>query len=168
MNEQRAGDRCYAAALRLLQYRWNSAAELRRKLRTKKYEPAEIEQALERLLAEGWIDDARFATALVRTLKLRRLGPGRLAGQLAAAGVERGVAERAISENRDASREREDLLALCRKKMTMIARRYGQPYLWSAEGRKKLTGYLLRQGYDAGLVRAVVDEQLGGPSEVDS
>jgi regulatory protein len=60
-------ERCYAAALRILNYRFNSEAELRKKLRTKKFEPEDVDATIERLRREKWLDDIRFASAFVRT-----------------------------------------------------------------------------------------------------
>ena len=50
---------CYTAALRILRYRFNSEAELRRKLRAKKFESEDIDLAIARLHGEKWLDDAR-------------------------------------------------------------------------------------------------------------
>ncbi len=53
--------RAYLAAVRLLGLRPRSREEIERALRTKQYEEAVIEAAIERLVAEGLIDDAEFA-----------------------------------------------------------------------------------------------------------
>jgi regulatory protein len=151
-------ERCYAAALRILQIRWNSAVELRRKLGAKGFDSATIQEALTRLTGGGWIDDARFAASYVRAKTLRRKGRIRIAGGLAAAGVNRETAARALADNADPDRDREDLIALCRKKMAMLTARHGAGYVSTDAGRKKLAAYLLRQGYDAALVWSVLRE----------
>lgn len=136
-------DRCYLAALRTLGYRFNSEAELRRKLQRKKFEKATIDATLARLREEKWLDDERFAAAFVRTRGLKRIGARRIVYELRAAGVDDDVAKQAVAENVDPEREREQLRAL-------IARRAA--LLGTAEGRNKLAAYLLKQGYDAPLV----------------
>jgi regulatory protein len=151
-------ERCYLAALRILNYRFNSAAELRRKLRSKKFDDATIAETLARLTQEKWLDDARFAGALVRSRQNRKLGPRRIARELHAAGVDREAARQAMQENADPEREREDLKALYEKKLRMMVRRHGQEYAASPEGRKKLAVYLLNQGYDAALVQSILKE----------
>jgi regulatory protein len=146
----------YVAALRILQHRWNSIAELRRKLARKEFTGDEIDGAIEKLTSEGWLDDERFAGALVRTKTRRRVGPMRIRQELQAAGVGRETAARAIAENVDRETELEQLRALCEKRNRILVRRLGDDFLTTDEGRNKLVGYLLKQGYDAALVLSVV------------
>jgi regulatory protein len=149
---------CYQSALRILRYRFNSVAELRTKLRAKRFEAAEIDEALARLTEEGWIDDERFAGAFVRTRQMKKIGSRRIERELQAAGVDRETAQKVIRENSDPDREREDLTAAYAKRRRLLVRRHGAEYLESDEGRKKLTAFLLKQGYDAALIRSVVKE----------
>lgn len=147
---------CYLAAVRILNYRFNSEAELRRKLRSKKFEAAEIDSVIERLCAEKWLDDGRFAGAFARTRANRKIGRLRILRELQAAGVEAGEAARAVEENVDPEREREDLIKLRDKRMRVLARRHGDEYVRSSEGRKKIAAHLVAQGYDAALVWDIV------------
>ena len=146
----------YVAALRILNYRFNSEAELRRKLRAKKFEKGEIDAAIARLHREKWLDDQRFAGAFVRTRANKRVGRLRIRRELQAAGVTDAAAEQAIAENVDGEREAEGLRDLCARRMRMLARRHGDEYLHSAEAHAKLTAYLIAHGYDSALVREVV------------
>ena len=148
----------YTAALRILNFRWNGTAELRRKLLAKDFDRDEIDAALTRLAAEGWLDDERYAGAFVRTRARRNIGTGRIRRELHAAGVADDVASRALAENADEEREREQLRALADKRRRLLVRRHGEAWLATPEGRNKLIGYLLKQGYDAALVRAVTKE----------
>lgn len=136
-------DRCYLAALRTLGYRFNSEAELRRKLQRKKFEKPVIDATLARLREEKWLDDERFAAAFVRTRGLKRIGARRIVYELRAAGVDDNIAKQAVAENVDPDREREQLRALIARRAALL----GTP-----EGRNKLAAYLLKQGYDAPLV----------------
>src|SRR5438477_233049 len=94
-------DRCYTAALRILNYRFNSEHELRRKLAAKDFEQATIDATITRLRDEKWLDDERFAAAFVRTRMRKRIGRLRIRRELMAAGVDDGVAAAALRENRD-------------------------------------------------------------------
>ena len=147
---------CYTAALRILKYRFNSEVELRRKLRSKRYESGEIDATMERLRTERWLDDDRFAGAFVRTRSNRRVGKLRIRRELQAAGVSNDSANQAIAENVDPERERASLAALCAKRMRMLVRKHGREYVTTDEGRANLVGYLVAQGYDFALVREVV------------
>lgn len=153
-------ERCYVAAMRILQYRFNSEAELRRKLQRKQFTAELIDPTIERLRHELWIDDARFAGSFVRTRQLKRIGPRRIARELGAAGVDEDTARHAVRQHADPERERADLESLCRKRHLVLVRRKGAEYAASGEGRNKLTVYLLNQGYDGALVREVVTQVL--------
>lgn len=147
---------CYTAAMRILRYRFNSEAELRRKLRAKKFEQEEIDLAIARLHREKWLDDARFAGAFVRTRANKRVGRLRIRRELQAAGVNSDEAETALRENVDAEREGEALRELCARRARVLTRRHGEEYLGTEEGRTKLAAYLAGQGYDSALVWEVV------------
>lgn len=151
-------DDAYIAALRILHYRFNSEAELRRKLRAKKFEKDAIDAAVVRLHKEKWLDDERFAGAFVRTRANKRVGSKRIRRELQAAGVSDDAAEAAVAENVDPEREKESLHTLLQRRVRMLVRRHGEEYLTTSEGRNKLAGYLLNQGYDAGLVYEALKE----------
>jgi SOS response regulatory protein OraA/RecX len=106
-----AQDPCYIAALRILNYRFNSEGELRRKLRSKKFEKEQIDTAIARLHQEKWLDDERFAGAFVRTRANKRVGKRRILRELHAAGVDQASAEQAVAANVDPEREQEALLS---------------------------------------------------------
>ena len=131
-------ERAYIAALRILGYRFNSEVELRRKLQRKKFEKSIIDATIARLREEKWLDDERFAGAFTRTRSRKRIGAKRIVLELRAAGVDDDVAQRAVKENIDPEKEREQIRAI-------VARRAG----WE---RNKLGAYLLKQGYDAALI----------------
>ena len=153
-----APDPCYAAALRILKYRFNSEAELRRKLRSKKFEREAIDAAIERLRSEKWLDDERFAGAFVRARANKRVGRLRIRRELQAAGVAEETAAEAVEANMNEEGEAEALRALAEKRARILAKRRGQEYLATDEGRNKLAVYLLKQGYDAALVYAALKE----------
>ena len=148
-------DRAYLSALRILRYRFNSAAELRRKLIAKGIERELIDQVLVKLTNEKWLDDARFAGAYVRTRILKRIGRARIRRELMAAGVADDIIEDAIRANINAEDEREKAIAAGTKRLAILQRR-NDPQ----QTRNKLTVYLLKQGYDGALVRSIVKEIL--------
>lgn len=152
-------ERCYLAALRILGYRFNSEAELRRKLQRKSFEKAIIEATLVRLRGERWLDDERFAAAFVRTRGLKRIGARRIVYELRAAGVDDDVATRAVAENVDPEREREQLRAIIRRKARLLE---------TPVGRKKLSAYLLKQGYDSALISEALKEIRVAQHQSDS
>jgi regulatory protein len=163
-----APDLCYLAAIRILKFRFNSEAELRRKLRSKKFESDDIDATVEKLRNERWLDDERFAGAFARTRALKKVGRNRILRELHEAGVARETAAEAVAANFDETREQDALRSLCERRARQLVRRHGAGYLGTAEGRNKLTGYLLNQGYDAGLVYQAVKEIRVADHQPDS
>jgi regulatory protein len=92
----------YDQALRILEFRPRSIAELRRKLLQKGQPPGEIEHVIARLVDQRILDDAAFARQFARA---KLLGAGasrfRVAQELARKGVTRAVAEQAITALQD-------------------------------------------------------------------
>lgn len=146
----------YTSALRILQYRFNSEHELRRKLAAKRFDTAEIDAAIERLRKEKWIDDHRFAGAYVRSRASKKVGPERIKRELTAAGVDRATADRALAENRDDEQTSSDLSEILEKRRRMMIRRHGEEFVRSAEGKSRLAAYLIRQGYAVDQVRSLL------------
>jgi regulatory protein len=85
---------CYAHAVRLLAPRPHFRAELEAKLKQRGYSEEEIGAALDRLAAEGHLDDVRTARDFV-THRLEQKAEGRL--RLRAELVRRGASEEAVS-----------------------------------------------------------------------
>jgi regulatory protein len=77
----------YSYALRLLAMKDCSEQQLETKLRDKLVGDAEILAAVERLKADGYLDNARFAASKTRSLTGRGKGPRFISGQLKQAGV---------------------------------------------------------------------------------
>ena len=157
----------YTSALRILQYRFNSEHELRRKLAAKKFDDAEIDEAIERLRDEKWIDDERFAGAYVRTRAAKRLGPARIKRELSAAGVDRATADRAVAENLDEERTNSDLAEAAAKRRRLMVRRHGEEFVRTAEGKSRLAAYLIRQGFPTDRVLDWVQRNAAGGVERD-
>ena len=76
-------------AVRMLARREHSAFEIRRKLKQRDIDEAEIEQAVERLQQEGLLSDERYAESYIYMRMGKGYGPLRIALELR----ERGVAE---------------------------------------------------------------------------
>jgi regulatory protein len=147
-------ERCYTAGLRILNYRFNSEAELRGKLERKEFSREVIDAAIERLRGEKWLDDDRFAAAYVRTRVRKGIGRVRIKQELAAAGVESGTIARALDlPDHD---ERAAAVVSARKRLAILRRRNDDEVI-----REKLVAYLFRQGYDSTMARDVAREVIG-------
>ncbi|HEX6261961.1 MAG TPA: regulatory protein RecX [Actinomycetota bacterium] len=141
-------------ALRLLGVRSRSREELRRRLKRAGFPEDEIAEALGDLERVGLVDDERFADEVVRW-RLSRQGYGHRAAldTLRKAGVDRGVAERAVSaagwEDDEARAEEVGRARLARLEGLAPDAAY-----------RRLMGFLLRRGFDPEVVRTVCGRLL--------
>ena len=78
--------------------REHSALELRRKLERKGYIDVEIIPLLDKLKAQGWQDDLRFALAYTHSRQARGYGPLRVEQELNARGVAETIVDEVINE----------------------------------------------------------------------
>jgi len=144
---------CMDAALGYLSYRARSGTELRRHLR-KKYAAEVVDQAVQRCLDLGYVDDRGFAESFARDrIRLKPRGSRRIVSELRARGVSETDAKAGVEAAFTASERTEaDLLQdLARRRWQRLRQR--EP----AVARRRLTSYLLRRGFAHGEVRAVVD-----------
>ncbi|MGK2859351.1 MAG: regulatory protein RecX [Thermoanaerobaculia bacterium] len=147
----------YTVALRLLNYRFRSERELRRRLREKEFPDEAIDATIEKLRGEGWIDDARFAVHYALSLLRKKKGRRRIEADLREFGVDAAVARQAIAEAGEDLPEEAAIDALLARKASSLERRLGPGFLDDETGRKKLAAYLFSQGYDAPAVFAAID-----------
>lgn len=152
----------YDRALNLLAFQARSARDLRRRL-VQKGEPAEhVDRAIERLTAQGLLDDAQFARQLARS-KVASQGASRrrLQQEMFKRGVAREVADEAIAEVYEDEQVDEGVLVeeVARKKVRSLAR------LDPEARRRRLYAFLARRGYEGEAIRramrAVLDAGEG-------
>ena len=148
------GYRAYARALRYLGHRARTVEEVRRKLAGAGYPDAVVEDVVERLRRDRYLDDEAFAEAYVRArVRNRGYGPRRLRAELRRKGVPGPLVE-SVMETFEAET---NTLAIAR---SQAERRWAQLAREPdpRKRRKKLNDYLLRRGFDYDTVRQVVEE----------
>lgn len=148
-------ERCYVAAMRILNHRFNSEGELRRKLEMKEFARDVIDATVDRLRRERWLDDDRFAVAYVRTRVRKGIGLLRVKRELVAAGVESDTIVRALEESLPDHDERAAATVSGRKRLAVLRRRDDDALI-----REKLIAYLFRQGFDSSMAMDVVRELM--------
>jgi regulatory protein len=147
----------YETALNLLTARPYTARNLRRKLVQKEFAPAEIDAAIERLVANGILDDSRYAAQFARG---RLLGPGssrrRIRQQLFQRGIGSEVADAAIESV--IAEDSVDLAAViekdARKKLAMLSG------LEPPVVKRRLYSHLARRGYDVDEINMVMKKVM--------
>ena len=117
---------------------------LTRKLIEKKYDKKYVEAALTYLEWWGYLSDLRFATAWLNTRKINHFeGRSRLAAELAARGIARDVAGKALDEFFTENDEDE----LCRKAYEKLSK---------SKADEKLIAALLRSGFSMKQIKSII------------
>lgn len=146
----------YRAAVRAQTRRPHAHSDLRRRLVQKQHPAAAVDAALERLTAQGILDDRRFAEHYAATRAAGGRGSMRLVQDLRRQGVEPSLARVAVTEALAA--ECIDEQALVRGVAQRRAQQLGS--LPMVAKRRRLIAYLSRRGYQGAEVRKVVEEVL--------
>jgi len=153
----------YDRALNMLAFQARSARDLRRKLVQKGEEAAHVDQAIERLVANGLLNDAEYARQLARS---KVLGQGasrrRLQQEMFKRGVARDVGAEAIAEvfEDEAVDEGELIDGVARKKLHSLAK------LDPETRRRRLYAFLARRGYEHDAIRRAMKAVLEEDPEV--
>ena len=117
---------------------------LTRKLIEKKYDKKYVEASLTYLEGRGYLSDLRFATAWLNTRKINHYeGRSRLAAELAARGIARDVAGKALDEFFTENDEDE----LCRKAYEKLSK---------SKADEKLIAALLRSGFSMKQIKSII------------
>ncbi|MBX3059206.1 MAG: RecX family transcriptional regulator [Anaerolineae bacterium] len=143
------------SAIRYIEYRPRSMAEVRTHLRQKGFVDTAVDQACERLQEVGLLDDAAFARYWVEqreTFKPRsRMA---LRQELQQKGVSRDVMESVITEVDETEAARQ----AAQKQVARWQRLPGAGQLPEAEFKQKLSSYLQRRGFSYDLIKQIVNE----------
>jgi regulatory protein len=133
--------------LRRLARRDHSVSELRKRLLERGHPAEDVDEALARLRAEGYLDDAGFAARFARSrMAGYGFGRNRVRASLRARGVAKPALERGLADALEEVSESEALDALARRYWRLHGR--DEP----AQRMRKLWVFLVRRGYPATLV----------------
>lgn len=153
----RSEGHAYPAALRLLAGRDYTVAALARKLEQRGYRQEQVAETLERLVAERFLDDRRYAQRFVEQAREtgRYLGY-RLRQELKRRGIPAELISDALDEPDAPDHER-------RLARQLIERRYAafDPAASDERERRRVAGFLQRRGFSAEAVWSVVRVERG-------
>ena len=159
LDEQRAD--AERLSMRALGRKGVSESELRTMLTKNDLDPSVVEHEIERLTRVGLLDDVALATDLVDRLHDRKgLGRQGVVAELR----RRGIDQTAIDAALDAAADDEDDEFV--RAIELAQKRAGQLRgLDRATAERRLSGFLMRKGYNGGVVRIAVERALdgGGP-----
>ena len=143
-------------AFRLLGRRQHSSSELRRKLWDKDYEQKLVDEVLNDLTKNGYIDDAEFIRAFVaEKSRVKNWSRKRIKSELLKRGLNLSLVDKISSGQTDES-DYENAISVAKKKFEVLTRRN----LELKELRNKLSTYLFSKGFDYDLIKTVVDKLL--------
>jgi regulatory protein len=155
------------AALRFLEARARSVAEVRRRLTTAGYRPDLVEAAVVRLEELGVLDDESFARAWVESRdRARPRGERALRQELALKGVERAVSDEILEERREAGDGSEVDLDAARRLLARNARSLARVADLRIR-RQRAYALLARNGFDPDVCRQASAETVAAAEEVD-
>lgn len=138
------------AGLRLLGRRAHSRSELRLKLGRRGYQESDVDTALGRLIELGYLDDTSFASGHVRR-RSAVLGPLALRSELAARGVERGIADEAVR-----GFDAEAQLTSAQRLAVRLAG--GKTFVGYKQLLDSVGSKLVRRGFSLGVARAACSQ----------
>ena len=143
-------EKAFERALEALALRERTTAELAAWLIKRGLDPAEVESAVDRLVASGAIDDERFAAEFAADKReLRGWGPERIREALHERGLEPALIEAAVA-GEGHSQQLERAVELLEQRSELV---------FDDRSRARALAYLARRGYDSELaydaVRAV-------------
>lgn len=139
--------RAYNCAVSLLSRRDHSEKELLRKLREKGYSFG-AEEAIEKLLSYGYVDDRRFCRVFAEELlRIKGYGRRRIEQELYKKGVSRDIVNEVLEE-----------FTFDNEALSDIIKRKYLSKLSDEKGRKRAVNALMRLGYSYGDIRDALKE----------
>ncbi len=154
LEQTESGDKAYLAALRFLEARPRSIAEVRARLGRKDFAPEAIDAAIARLAELELLDDAAFARYWVENrVAYRPRGAGALRDELRRKGIDADVTAEVLNDNVLTGDESASAWGLARGALHKYA---------GAQDRNAFTrrmgSYLQRRGYTFEVIRPIVDQ----------
>jgi regulatory protein len=147
-------DKAVHVAIRALEARPRSSAEIRERLRLKGFAPLVIDAALDRLLELGLVDDATFARFWVENRQAcRPRGANALRDELRRKGIDRTVIDAVLDDTTLTGDEHEQAMTLGRAALRKYASAPDR-----ASFTRRLGGYLQRRGFDVEIIWPIVDQ----------
>ncbi|HEU5098198.1 MAG TPA: RecX family transcriptional regulator [Roseiflexaceae bacterium] len=158
-----SGDKAYLAALRFLEARPRSVAEVRIRLGRKDFAPEAIDAAIARLGELELLDDAAFARFWVENRQANRpRGAGALRDELRRKGIDADTATQILSD--------ESLTGDESASAWQLARAALHKYAGSRDRNaftRRMGGFLQRRGFSFEVIRPIVDQLWAEIAQAD-
>lgn len=157
-DESQENEKIFERALRFIAYRPRTASEVRKKLLGLDYPARRVEQIIEMLISQGFIDDALFAKAyLHERTDTKKLGLRKVIQELRTKGIDRDTLETLELEYRE---EHPSEKAAAMEALEKKYRRGEKP------SRDKCAAFLARNGYSPQAAFQAAKDFCGGSDEI--
>jgi regulatory protein len=154
LEQVESGDKAFQAALRFIEARPRSSAEIRSRLERKEFAPEAITSALERLSRLGLIDDAAFARLWVEHRQNSRpRSTSALRDELRRKGIDTDVVTAILND--------QALIGDAAEQAMAVARGALHKYRDAADRNaftRRMGGYLQRRGFGFEIIRPIIDQ----------
>jgi regulatory protein len=150
----------YVDALHMLGRRELSEKQVRPRLLDREHSPEDIDRAVALLLENRALDDARVASAYVRTaIKIKGRGRLRVQRELQLIGIPKEIAAQALADAFGETDERALILKAMQKKLR------GKPKSSSPAEYARVYQFLMRQGFSPAAVSAALRAHRRPPAD---
>ena len=164
--EGRLRDDPRSVALKLLAIRQRSVGGMRQRLREKGFSPTDVARVVAECIAQGLLDDLRFAEDLVAYALARHpVGRRLLLTKLCQHSVPAEIADVVLVRLLPPEREADLARSAAKRKLAELRRRGQRPQ--SAEAVSRVVRFLLARGFASGVISAVLDELKSGVHYVE-
>lgn len=142
--------RAFNRGLSYLTYQMRSEEEVRKKLRDAEFGEAVIQEAIQKLVRLGFLNDAEFSRAFVETKKnTMKKGPRAIQQELKRKGIDEKTQQQALGEF-DEGEQLQLAYELAEKKQRQESRKTPM------QQKQKIQDLLLRKGYSFGIIEQAI------------
>lgn len=150
-------------AFRLLGRRQHSSSELKRKLWQKDYDQKLIDEVLEDLNKNGYLNDKEFIRAFVaEKSKTKKWSSKKIKGELRKRGLNQNLIDDVLND-KISGNDYENAMEVAKKKFDLLFKRN----LETKELRNKLSTYLFSKGFDYELIKDVCNKVIKSGNKND-
>lgn len=141
------------SAFRFLARRLHSSQELKTKLIKKGFDKSFVNDVIQQLAEQKYLDDEQFAKLVVeeKTVK-KRFGVNKVKAELLKKGIDREIIDYVLSDHNDELNE-DNALYLAQKKIKLLREKTND----KRKLKEKLFSYLLGKGYTTDIIMKVIN-----------
>ncbi len=146
------------AGFRLLAHRARTVADLRKRLKSRKFSARAIDETVRILKQQGLLDDEAYAKQFIHDcLTMRPMGARRIIQELCRRGVDEDLVRDVVNSLVDQATETRAALRAARQRLERLKK------LDEDAARHKVRAFLARRGFDEDVIDDVVDTACGLP-----